>query len=169
MYLKEWSHQGWKGWRCCGQPCSAGPWTSHGSWLHVAGRMGHSYLPLSAGTSPAQVLPQLHLLTSASRRAPVQIPAYSGEGNTLPSGRHSRCGTAPSCTHLQGLLLLLWKLKTSLLTVQVVQMSSLVGLVATTGPGALSAELPKNFLRVLLLKAFLVSAEIDAHMVPLFS
>lgn len=49
------------GWRCYGRPYGAGPWTSHGKWLHVAGNMGHSHLPRSAGPSPVQVLSQLHL------------------------------------------------------------------------------------------------------------
>lgn len=49
-------------------------------------------------------------------------------------------------------------------------LSHLIGMVATVGPGTLNAELPSNFLKALLLKAFLVSIEVDAHRVmPLFS
>lgn len=55
------------------------------------------------------------------------------------------------------------------MSVQVIQVWSLVGMVATVGLGHLSAELPNNFLKVSFLKAFLVSVEIDADMVPLFS
>lgn len=61
--------------------------------------MGHIHLPHSSGPSPVQAFPQLHFLISTSHRAPVQIPAYPGEGNVLSSGRRSGCGMAPPPAH----------------------------------------------------------------------
>lgn len=127
---------------------------------------GHIHLPHFPAPLPVQVFPQLHFLISTSHRPPLEIQHILVKMIYCPvviipdtvCHHHLHMGFSSS----------FWQLKRPLLTIQVIQMLSLVGIVAAVGPRALSVELPNSFLKVSLLNTFLVSVKIDGHKVPLF-
>lgn len=145
MEPKKWRCQGWVGWRCYSQPCGAGPWTSHGNRLHVAGRLGHIHPPHSAGTFTSSGAPTalLSYLNFSQSSCPDPSISWCGQCVFRWSLFQMWYGTI-ICPFIffMGFSSSSWQLKRSLLSVQVIQVLSLVGMVATVGPGDLSAGCP---------------------------